>query len=231
VIIVLLCLAYIANLRTERKAEALLRDLRTLSINDSTEADVQSIVSRYGGDTGGSAGGVCAQTAINHNVWVTSSGTPVLGVDARPWKRRPFGNQAWGVYAHLATDRGRLCAVLYRIRAYPGAHGMELEAAVDDVRSDSNFALPDMPYEADARIFKNIDSFRTRMSTKATDDQRRRALDFDLSCMARFGGCRAVCELVPSAWLDAQERARQEGVSLPANDEQDPRCPKASKTP
>ncbi|MGB8837614.1 MAG: hypothetical protein WCC67_12760, partial [Candidatus Acidiferrales bacterium] len=53
-----------------------------------------------------------------------------------------------------------------------------------------------------------------------------RAFDFDLSCLSRLGGCRGVCELMPSAWIDYQKKAQEKGLDLPADELADPYCQK-----
>ncbi len=60
------CSAYIANARTEKTAEALLRDARSLAIGESTEDDVRRLVALYGGESGGVASGLCLDN--RHNV-------------------------------------------------------------------------------------------------------------------------------------------------------------------
>jgi hypothetical protein len=79
-------------------------------------------------------------------------------------------------------------------------------------------------YDVSAGSIRNIRSFNTRITTDATPYEARRAFNFDLSCLTRFGGCRAGCEVMPSAWLDYQEKAKEKGEAVPADELADPRC-------
>ena len=113
VIIAAGCAEYVLNLRTKRKAEALLRDARTLEIGKSTEEDVQRIVARYGGESGLVGSGYYDPSAKPHSVYVANSGLNWLGRTSR--LLRPFGNRHWSVeVAFLMNPRTSLCRGLSR---------------------------------------------------------------------------------------------------------------------
>jgi hypothetical protein len=53
--------------------------------------------------------------------------------------------------------------------------------------------------------------FTAQVYPEGTQDHRQHACDFDLTCLAQFGGCRGICELMPSAWVDYQKEAQKKG--------------------
>ena len=65
------------------------------------------------------------------------------------------------------------------------------------------------------------------ITSKATDEERDAAYNFDLSCLSSLQGCRALCEIMPSVWNEAIRRSRNNEISLPKDELENPRCAKA----
>lgn len=59
----------------------------------------------------------------------------------------------------------------------------------------------------------------------ATPDQRDAALDFNLSCISSFGGCRAFCEIMPSIWREELRTYKHEMPPLVRDLLDNPKCP------
>ena len=216
------CLIFIINLRAERRAAALFQEVRSLRVGESTDADVKEIVDRYGGEAGLLPSGFCQSPDNSHSVEIRSEGLNWLGEKAA-WLR-PFGNRVWSISVTIVMSRGRVCWVSSWVRAYAWKAPQEVEA-------ESNLVLGhpgDQSYSVSVGVQRDISSIRVEVfPTWATAEQTLHASDFDLSCLARFGGCHAPCELLPSAWLDYQAEAREKGWSLPPDEMNDARC----KTP
>lgn len=228
VIIAAGCAEYVLNLRTKRKAEALLRDARTLEIGKSTEEDVQRIVARYGGESGLVGSGYCDPSAKPHSVYVANSGLNWLGRTSR--LLRPFGNRHWSVEVAFLMNHERLCAVVYHVRAFRSDGVWEIAVRADYQERSESPVYTQPPYQVSARIFKNFLDFTTSFTTDATEVQRQHALDFDLTCLTRWQGCRAPCELMRSAWLDYQENARKQGLEMRHDELDDSRCTKLAES-
>ncbi|MGH9735642.1 MAG: hypothetical protein ACRD8A_13760 [Candidatus Acidiferrales bacterium] len=221
------CLVYVVNLRTERRAEALLRDVRALQPGKSTEADAQRILARYG-ESEGHASGFCDPLhETSHMVDISNSYLNLIGGKARIL--RPFGNQFWHVSVFLVTNRGYVCAVLYRVRAAL-PHGVR-EVAVDVHYVESSSSAAGEQYALSNYIYKDLLWTRITVTTEATEEERKHAFDFDLSCLAGHVGCQAGCEITPSSWIDYQTNTYTSGTPVwPKEFLHDHRCKKAIET-
>jgi hypothetical protein len=82
-----------------------------------------------------------------------------------------------------------------------------IDVEVNSVRSDSYQPVPQTPDPPCVCIDKGSDWFRRALNPGATEQPRQRSFEFDFACLRRQGGCRASCEPVPSASIDAQARS------------------------
>lgn len=215
---------YFVNLRAEREAEALLRDAHTLEIGKSTEQDVQQIVDRYGGGKWGSANTLCSSANAGQAAVVTDGSLNWLGLKNAAF--RPFGNRYWSVETVFLTSKGHVCALLYFLRGLRADVVYEVSVRVYHLQGISTPAYTLPPYYVFTRIYKSNLDFSVAFTTEATEIQRQHALDFDLSCLSRFGGCREGCEIMPSAWLDVKIDAKENGWAIPADELADTKCQK-----
>ena len=85
----------------------------------------------------------------------------------------------------------RLCAVVYHVRAFRSDGVWEIAVRADYQERSESPVYTQPPYQVSARIFKNFLDFTTSFTTDATEVQRQHALDFDLTCLTRWQGCRA----------------------------------------
>jgi hypothetical protein len=217
------CLVYVVNLRTERRAQALLNDARTLELGKSTEADVRRILTRYG-ESEGHASGFCDPLhETSHMVDISNPYLNLMGGETRAL--RPFGNRFWHVSVFFVTSHGYVCAVLYRVQAAL-PHGVR-EVAIDLRYIDANHAGE--PYGVSNYIYKDLLWTRITVTPQATEEQRNHAFDFDLSCLTGHVGCQAGCEITPSAWIDYQSNAYASGTPIgPEELIEDHKCKKAT---
>ena len=211
------CTAFVMNLKAERRAMALFQDVRSLRVGESTDEEAQQIVHHYGGEAGLQPSGFCQSPDNSHSVEIRNEGLNWLGEKAA-WLR-PFGNRLWSISVTMVMSHGRVCWVSSWVRAYAWKAPEEIEG-----ESNSVLAYPgEQAYRVSAGDQRNIRLISVQVSTAATAEQMRHASDFDLSCLAGCG-CRATCELLPSAWFDYQTEAREKGWSLPPEEANDPRC-------
>jgi hypothetical protein len=62
------------------------------------------------------------------------------------------------------------------------------------------------------------------ITPEATDEERKAAFTFDLSCMSSFRGCQSPCEIMPAVWKEAIRRSLRNEILLPQEALADPRC-------
>jgi len=213
------CAISAVNLHKERTAEALLRDTSSLKVGESPEKDVQRVVARYHGYSTPSTG-LCGPD----KPYSASVSNPDLNwLGGMSPSLRPFGNRYWMVDISFGIAGGRLCAVVYYIRALRADGEYEVLVKVSDEVFPSPLYSPP-PYQISAQTFKNFLRFNVYLTTAATPDERQRALGFDLSCLTRHNGCSSGCEIVPEAWIDLQKNAHPEGQALPVEEINNPKC-------
>lgn len=219
---------YAANLRAAKDAEGLLQDVRNLQVGRSTQDDVEAIVRQYGGNVDGpSERPGCERYDRTRAVTVTSQISDWIG-----WRApflRPFGDQRWRVDTYFATYHDRLCCARYRLRAEPRDESHALNVAV--TLSDNTPSEGQGAYDASFRNIHNVHDLQSIAMGGATTEERHEAFGLDLSCLTRVGGCREVCEVMPSAWFDYQRKARANGWVLPPDEADDPRCKQRPTNP
>jgi hypothetical protein len=217
--------AYAETLRERRKAEHLLADIRALHIGESNEQAVRQLAKEYGGRQDDFVDGFCGPIPGSAYRMQVANDTLNKLAWALPGFRW-FGNRVWTADALLIVKRGTLCYVSYRITAFPVEQHYVMDVRVNALLSPGPPAKYVPPYVVDAGLMRDEWRFWVDVLTDATEDQKNRAFDFDLSCLTRPGGCHAGCELMPSAWLDYQSTVRENGWSLPSEDANDHRCKK-----
>jgi hypothetical protein len=60
------------NLRAARQAQFFLEEIRNLTVGESSEAEVQNLVDKNGGEAGTRISGVCELDAKSHSIMVSS---------------------------------------------------------------------------------------------------------------------------------------------------------------
>lgn len=215
---------YVANSAAQRNAQRLLRDVHSITVNESTAEDVERIAEKFSG-VEGPFPGYCDK--IDSVRSIEASSTSLNWIGRKMPRLRWFGNSVWQAQAHFAISEGRVCFVEYKISANPSALAGSLyvlSAKVNNYRPYVQF--PDFSYGVGMRNLHYIHDLSAGVTTLGSPDEHRRAFDFDLSCLSRFAGCRSVCELMPSAWLDYQTQATEKGWQIPAEELSDSRCQK-----
>jgi hypothetical protein len=213
---------YGVNLSIARRADALLREARGLRTNGSSEQDTLAVLDRFGPEEPGVASGFCISTTAGRSVVLGNDTLNWLGRESR--LLRPFGNGVWSVEVTVLTENGRVCSVLYYVQALRSDENWEVTVQATDVGDPSSRMYGPTPYDTSVRVYKGTIGLSVKLTPQATAEQREHALGFDLSCLTRFAGCQQPCGLLPSAWLDYQREAHENGWEVPPEDVNDQRC-------
>lgn len=176
-------------------------------LEDSTAADVLSVVEKSPGRA--SAGG---RDAFGCDVGDTSYSIRIANdalnsVDLRyPFLR--FAVKPQGVEATFMVDQGRLDCMWYRFASFPPNDWKQLVVEVHANPAAPGILGPSSkPFVVEYWTGK-MRFFFVDLEPGATAEELRLAFDFNLSCMRRFGGCVAACELMPTAWPEYLKRVQ-----------------------
>jgi hypothetical protein len=101
----------IANFRTQKAAETLLREVQKLKVGESTEDDVNRIVAEHSAESRIGNFNLCGLGAQTHRTVIGNRILNWLGYRSKIL--RPFGNRVWGVDADFVVDKGKLCFVSF----------------------------------------------------------------------------------------------------------------------
>jgi hypothetical protein len=221
-------LTFVANLRAQENARALLQEVRALRIGESTEKDVLRIVQQYGGEAGNSVYGLCPTADKKHSVAIRSGGLKSYVRGMAPFRMvllQLLGYPTWEAGADFNSDHGQVCSVQYHLYTSPTRNFVSLHLSVNYHVALPNLPSPyDVPYGVSVKHGKDSAIFWVELTNEATEEQKQHAFDFDLSCLKRYGRCQSGCEVMPSAWLDYQEKARAQGLPLPEDEKNNPNC-------
>lgn len=215
---------YLVNLRAVHKAENLLQEVRALDLDRSTAGDVERIVDSFGAAEMAFPG-YCDKIDSVRSIEVSSP--PLNQIGRKVPMLRWFGNSVWEAQAHFVIEQGRLCFVEYKISANPSP----LTRTLFVLNSAGSYGRPqtqgdDFSYGVGLRNLHYFHDLSADDRAISNVEAHRHTFDFELSCLSRFGGCRGVCELMPSAWLDYQNEAKEKGWDIPADELANPRCHK-----
>lgn len=214
------CTLYLQDVFAEKRAASLLQDVKSLKVGESTEEDLQAVVTRYGGvthfkfdDRG------CIGPTKLHSLRLANATSNSIGL--RFPAVRVFGDRLWQVDVFLASAQDRVCHVRYQFQPMPrkGTEWLDLSS------SASMETSPDgQSYAVGLRRIHNVRSLSAELFKGASDEQRTRAFDMDLSCLTRWAGCHNVCEVMPSAWIDYVKKAREQDLPIPPDETGNPHC-------
>ena len=214
---------FLAKAQVRERAGSLLRDVRRLRAGFSKSADVEAIAQRYAAEPKGAASD-CPSADRTYSISIASNAMTKLSVRFPGLERtvlRPVGASAL-----ILLERGAVCYVDYGVGTVTAVDDQDLEASTT-VTHDASGLLEGSQYRVRMSVLRGrIHRLDVRIGSAPTEEQREHAFDYDLSCLTRLQGCQAVCELMPSAWLDYQKERRAEGWTLPAEDANDPYCKK-----
>jgi hypothetical protein len=195
------------------QAEALLREVRTIKVGESTTADVLRIVQHYPAAPPGSASS-CASDQ-SYSIRIANDVVNRLGL-AVPWLRI-LGARPSGAVAMFLLKKGHVCYSSYEFGA--AVSDLELEAQVTERFFDCDVDATEYPEacywvaEGASRLRRTLTA---ELSNLARAQDRQHVFGFDLSCLTSIRGCQQLCEMNPSAWSDVLVQGKKHGWRLPS---------------
>lgn len=172
--------------------------LRQLQVGQTTEADIKKIASKYGGKYFPPTEATqysLPQPAHYH--FEISSPYVTVGESTHAFP----GLRLWTISAYLYVEDGSL-ASLSSSQHISRSDDFNLSTNVELTRTNNPTGLYDFgPYYVyEAHITGPAgERFGVKLSSEATADERRKAFDFNFSCLTQLRECRHVCEMMPSA--------------------------------
>lgn len=167
-----------------RGAQAFLGDLKSLRIGVSSFAEIQRLREVYPSvwkKADCNSDQDCAFDFAIENTWLRR-------LHLVPWTR---------LQGTLYTNKGILMrmGVIFESRVRDFGFGAVVMEAPDDIQDHKSYVVS---HRRDPRGFPETVS--VYLTPAATATARQQAYDFNLECLARFGGCKDSSELLPSAW-------------------------------
>jgi hypothetical protein len=219
---VALCVIYVLQSRVERRADALLNGVRTLRLEISTSTDVMAIVHKYQGFEfiGGWNSG-CGPYESSYSVRIANDSINRLGLR---FSFLQFAVKPQGVVASFMLNQDRLHCMMFSVESYPPHDWKRLM-----VEAHAYPAAPGVLWPSSDPFGVEYDGgkfwyFFANLKPGATPEELKLTFNFDLSCIARIGGCVAACELMPTAWLEYEKKAHERGLRIPRHELDDGRC-------
>ena len=199
----------IAYLHQEKQAAALLTEIRSLNVGRSTTAQTICVVSEFGGVSDESSNdAACIARDSSYRVVIANNivNKLALSVPALRSVAHPRG-----VLATFLLKGGTLCYVQFLIETQPLPNELLRVSGTEVLPQGS----PEARWNPFQTHYRPVRLFEAQVTSTASSEQKNKAFDFDLSCLGKFEGCRAACELMPSAWWEYQSTVRKERRTLP----------------
>jgi len=221
---------FIVNVTYRYRAESLLSDLQTLRVGKSTTADVQRIMNRHGGSTSPSYPSFCTPIDGAYDVWIGSQPIARLA-QSIPFLRR-FGLRPWGTAATVVLREGRVCFLSYSLAMEDpkGNWEWQIESTLLPEQMNEVLGTEHHGYRTGTQDIRNFRILRSEVTPQATEEQRREAFTYDLSCVTSFRGCRGRCQIAPLVWEKVYRESINEGGKMPLEETSDPHCKFAEST-
>lgn len=188
------------GLVVQAQAESLLKDLTSLRVGVSDEADVQRIVQRHKryefGQHRDERGFSTAFTIENR--WLS-------GLKLEP--------PAWFTVS-VSVKQGRVSQIgasLFRAMNIFPTFGASAGEVVENIANPRDFQTASPHYYFPTPVGKPY--LRIQLDSQASDVQRKHAFDFSFRCLTKPGwGCDLSCDYLPSAWQDWRESLKGSGL-------------------
>ncbi len=175
------------------QAESLLKDLTSLRVGVSEEADVQRLIRRH-------MRYVVGQHRDDRNLstefTVDNRWLSALRIEPRAW----FNASVWVQDGRVIQIGAGLFRAMDIFPTFGASAGMVVEY-LENLRRHANEASH---YYFPTPVGKPF--LRVQLDSAATEMQRKHAFDFSFRCLTKPGwGCDLSCDYLPSAWQDWRE--------------------------
>jgi hypothetical protein len=246
IVFLLLFLAFeslilIANYHARRRAENLLKDVRTLRVLKSSLSDVRQLSDRHHGRETADDASACSEATVAYAVSVTNEPIYRAFTAFRLLQYYGFGKPLrwvhwlgltpWEARAVFLVAGNRLCWLSYSIYIQKSDRGMQISGReelpfeiqtrgrlVADLPPESiRKSVREHPYNyVHGEVSPKFTTYRLEslVMREATGEEYRNTFDFHLSCLSDLGGCRNRCELMPSVWIDWILRLRMDDLDV-----------------
>lgn len=183
------------------RSKEFVEQLGQFHVGQTTEQEVKEFANRFGG-TYSPAQSATQDSSAQPAHYFAEITSPY--VTLRETHYAPPGLRLWTVHAFLSVEAGRL-SDLYASQFVLRSDRFGLGTSIELTKSRELGSLLDFGryYVYEAHITGPAgERFGVRLSPEATSDERRKAFDFNFSCLNQLRECRHVCEMLPSAWRD-----------------------------
>jgi hypothetical protein len=201
-IVLLVCVVYVSvyGIEWRRRIEIqhLLADAQALRVGVTTADEVRELSQKYGGKFLLPVSGATDAQASICNIFLSN---PQLEI-AREARVLP-GRRLWDAVLVLAVRDGllRRADLRFIIRRSDGfllfAHTGLLEKGPPTPPEETSYLVTEPRLTGPAGEPLDVE-----LRLGATAEERKKAFDFNLSCLTGLRECRHVCEVMPSAWRD-----------------------------
>ena len=201
--------AFFLNLHTQREMEALLLATRAIRVGESTTADVQRIVERFGGETDKRLyASNCPSADAAYDVRLAATPLNRIGWTI-PFARR-LGFRPWGVGAVFLLQQGHVCYAQYSAVVERAVGEPILMVSTTALPIGSMSFDPKYPhYGIGVRLHRGACRLRIEVGPEAMPTEQQHSFALNFSCVTSVRGCREVSQLAPVAWADLVSRSKE----------------------
>jgi hypothetical protein len=216
--------AYTANYRAYRRATELLGDTRATTLGVTTDDEIVKIVHRYGDNSEDQSSQACQVLEPgwkSYSVQVESKTLNWIGESdlKRGTILRPFGAPVWRANVSMASKDGRLACIVYSL--------VSEHVQPETIYTSATYSLPLLPNGKEDSYyvsFRDLHGGKTLAAISNVSEDHSKIFDIRLNCLRNWGGCGAVCQVMPSAWAAYKIQANQAGQALPGDEVNNPGC-------
>jgi hypothetical protein len=188
------------------RAGKLIQQLQRFQVDQTTEEQVKKLANEYGGKYFPPARATQNELAqpAHYDIEVSSPHVTIANSTyALP------GSRSWTMVAVIDVGNGKLTTLLLE-QVVNRSDGFVLDADVSLLHSSKYDGLHDLgPYNVhEGATGLPGEAFGVSLSPEATEEERQKAFDFNLSCLTQLRECRHVCEILPNAWRDLSPEHR-----------------------
>jgi hypothetical protein len=228
-IVAFLLIGFVINFLERRRAEHLVRDLKTLEVGVSSAQDAMQIVSRYDGwkmpdpdpndhDVAPWGIGPCSGPHPRYAIRVAPDSLN-RAVSTVP-QLQHFGFHIWGVSSTIDVKDGKVCCFAQYV-GFQRSDGQDIETQSEMAPEHSEREVG--TYAVHQHFIRNyIHNLSASVLPSASKDEKSRAFKVEFACVTSLRGCFYGCQLAPAVWEDVSQRYKREGWAVEG--ENDPRC-------
>jgi hypothetical protein len=220
---------YVENVRTRQRAAALLSATRELRLGESTFSTTQNIRIDFGAirEVVAPVSGV----PVEQRYQILVSTFYLNNLKYKFPSLWQFGLRPSVVEVELRYKEEKLIYLSYLLSAPVLTSNGQPKELVGESVEEGDGREPERDFILGYRIVPSSVvahglqvRFGGLLTSRATEDERDAAFDFDLSCISSLRGCRAFCQMMPSVGREAKRRYENKEQSFPKEVLEDSAC-------